>query len=217
MLATLAVANYRSLRSLLIPLRGLNLITGANGSGKSSVYRALRLLADSARGSGVVSALAREGGLQSTLWAGPEKISRAMRRGEQPVQGTLRDEPVNLKLGFAGDEYGYSIELGLPSGGMSSFSLDPHIKRECIWHGNSFRPAGLLVDRTNALVRSKGDDGKWRVVTTTLAPFDSMMAQLRRSRATRRSCCCCASRSGSGGASTITSAPTARRRHACRR
>ncbi len=44
MLTTLAVANYRSLRNLIIPLRRLNLITGPNGSGKSSVYRALRLL-----------------------------------------------------------------------------------------------------------------------------------------------------------------------------
>ena len=33
----------------------------------------------------VIASLAREGGLQSPLWAGPESISRAMKRGEQPV------------------------------------------------------------------------------------------------------------------------------------
>src|SRR5450759_3398764 len=38
MIQTLAVANYRSLRRLVVPLRELNLITGANGSGKSNVY-----------------------------------------------------------------------------------------------------------------------------------------------------------------------------------
>ena len=178
MLSTLAVANYRSLRKLLIPLRRLNVVTGANGSGKSSVYRALRLLADSARGNGVVPSLAREGGLESTLWAGPEKFSNAMRRGEQPVQGVRRDEPVNLKLGFAGDEFGYSIELGLPPPGGGAFFHDPHIKRECIWHGNSFRPAALLVDRRNAVVRNRGADGEWQVLTSKLSPFDSMMAQL---------------------------------------
>jgi predicted ATPase len=37
MLTTLAVANYRSLRNLIVPLQRLNLITGPNGSGKSSV------------------------------------------------------------------------------------------------------------------------------------------------------------------------------------
>ena len=81
MLSTLAIANYRSLRSLTLPLGRLNLVTGANGSGKSNLYRALRLLAETANG-GVVNALAREGGLSSTLWAGPEKISRRMQTGE---------------------------------------------------------------------------------------------------------------------------------------
>ena len=66
MLKTLAVANYRSIRSLVMPLEALNLITGANGSGKSNLYRALRLLAEAAQG-GIVSSLAREGGLSSTL------------------------------------------------------------------------------------------------------------------------------------------------------
>jgi len=45
MLSTLAVAGYRSLRELIVPLGKLNLVTGPNGSGKSNLYRALRLLA----------------------------------------------------------------------------------------------------------------------------------------------------------------------------
>ncbi|SUD61543.1 SMC domain-containing protein [Ectopseudomonas oleovorans] len=66
MLHTLAVANYRSINSLILPLGRLNLITGANGSGKSNLYRALRLLAETAQ-DGVVNALAREGGLESSF------------------------------------------------------------------------------------------------------------------------------------------------------
>ena len=58
-IATLAVENYRSLRHLVVPLAPLNVVTGANGSGKSSLYRALRLLADAAR-NGAVAALARQ-------------------------------------------------------------------------------------------------------------------------------------------------------------
>ncbi|HEV2495180.1 MAG TPA: AAA family ATPase, partial [Terriglobia bacterium] len=134
MLTTLAVSNYRSLRNLVLPIQRLNVITGPNGSGKSNVYRALRLLADTARGR-VISSLAREGGLQSTLWAGPEATSRAVRRGEHPVQGTVRQKPVNLRLGFASEDFGYLIDLGLPPPGTSAFGLDPEIKRECIWHG----------------------------------------------------------------------------------
>ena len=120
MLRTLAVANYRSLRNLIVPLQRLNLITGPNGSGKSSVYRALRLLANTAQG-GVIPSLAREGGLQSTLWAGPENFGRAVKRGEHKVEGTVRKERTNLRLGFAGDEFGYAIDLGLPAPSRSAF------------------------------------------------------------------------------------------------
>src|SRR3954469_24285663 len=114
MITTLAIYNYRSLRDFVIPLQQLNVVTGANGSGKSNVYRALRLLADIAQGR-IIPSLAREGGLQSTLWAGPESFSRAVRRGEHAVQGTVRKGPVSLRLGFAGDEFGYAMDLGLPT------------------------------------------------------------------------------------------------------
>src|SRR5690348_11929335 len=106
MLTTLAVSNYRSLLDLVLPLGRLNVITGPNASGKSNLYRALRLLAETSRG-GVVQGLAREGGLDSTLWAGPGTISRVMRDGEVPVEGGPRKEPVRLNLGFASEDYGY--------------------------------------------------------------------------------------------------------------
>ena len=125
MLTTLAIEGYRSLRHLVVPLAPLTVITGANGSGKSSVYRSLRLLAEASR-NGAIAALAREGGLPSTLWAGPETISRSMRSGTHAVQGTRRTGPISLKLGFASDEFSYSIELGIPvSAGPTLFGLDP--------------------------------------------------------------------------------------------
>src|ERR1043165_10177440 len=98
MLVTLAISNYSSLRNLIVPLRRLNLVTGPNGSGKSSVYRALRLLAETAQG-GVIPSLAREGGLQSTLWAGPENMGRSVKRGEHQDEGTARKKRPTLRLG----------------------------------------------------------------------------------------------------------------------
>lgn len=97
MLTTLAIGNYRSINHLVLPLSQLNLVTGANGSGKSNLYKALRLLAETAQG-GVVEALAREGGLDSTWWAGPETSAR-MRRGEVPIQGQHPSEARRLRLG----------------------------------------------------------------------------------------------------------------------
>jgi predicted ATPase len=176
MLTTLAIAGYRSLRELIVPLAGLNVVTGPNGSGKSSVYRALRLLAVTARG-GVIPSLAREGGLQSTLWAGPERFSRAMLAGEQAVEGTRRKDPVSLRLGFAGDEFGYAIDLGLPIPGPTQFSLDPVIKRECIWGGPLLRPSALLVDRHGASLRTRDDEGEWQTLPHTVASFDRMMTE----------------------------------------
>jgi predicted ATPase len=175
MLNILAISNYRSLRDVVVPLKKLNLITGANGSGKSSLYRALRLLADTAQGR-VVPSLAREGGLPSTLWAGPESIAASVRRGENAVEGTVRKQRVNLRLGFAGSEYGYLIDLGLPSGGSSAFALDPHIKQEFVWHGPTLRPASVLAERKGPLVRSRNSDDGWRVVTERLSPSESMMS-----------------------------------------
>lgn len=176
MLTTLAVANYRSLRELIAPLGRLNLVVGANGSGKSNLYRALRLLAESAQ-TGIVPALAREGGLGSVLWAGPETISRAMRRGEVPVQGGPRRESVRLCLGFASDELGYAVDLGYPVPSHSAFALDPQIKRETIWSGPFLRAANTLVDRTGTVVRVR-DGRSWRVAHQHLNPFESMFGQI---------------------------------------
>jgi len=175
-LTTLAIANYRSLLDLVVPLGPVTLVTGPNGSGKSNLYRALRLLAESAR-DGVVNALALEGGLQSTFWAGPETVSAGMRRGDVAVQGSRRSEPMRLKLGFADEDFGYAISLGLPVPARTAFSLDPEIKRECIWAGATFRPATLLVDRKSTTVRVR--DGKeWRVLGHPVGSFDSMLRQV---------------------------------------
>ena len=171
MLTTLAVENYRSLRRVVMPLRGLNVVTGANGTGKSSLYRALRLLADASR-TGAVAALAREGGLQSTLWAGPEHV-----RKDRPTQGTRRTGPVTLRMGFAGDDYGYLMDLGLPIPNGSQFDLDPEIKREALWAGPFLRPAALLVERTNHEVRIRTASGEWQRGGHQLQTFDSMLSE----------------------------------------
>lgn len=174
MLLTLAIRGYRSLRDVVLPLENLNLVTGANGSGKSSLYRAIGLLASAAQGR-VGASLAEEGGLQSTLWAGPESISRAMKKGEHPVQGTVRDGPVSLKLGFASEDFGYAIDLGLPLPDKTLFGLDPVIKTECVWAGEVLRPATTLAMRRGPAVQLRAGDGKMTVVEKSLAAFDSMM------------------------------------------
>ncbi|NUT41414.1 MAG: AAA family ATPase [Thermoactinospora sp.] len=174
MITTLAVENYRSLRRLVIELGPLTVVTGANGSGKSNLYRALRLLSDAGR-NGAVAALAREGGLESTLWAGPEQGAR---RG-RAVQGTVRGSSVSLKLGFAGDDLGYAADFGLPVPGeaASAFNRDPEIKSEAVWGGPILRPATLIAERHGPVARVRGDDG-WEHLPYRLQAFDSVLAEV---------------------------------------
>lgn len=181
MLLTVAVSGYRSLRDVVLPLEPLNVVTGANGTGKSSLYRSLRLLADVSQGRAIGS-LATEGGLQSTLWAGPATISRAVRAGEAPVEGTVRRDRVALKLGFASEDYGYAIDLGPPvatssgaRGVPSAFDRDPEIKAEAVWVGESLMRSNVIARRNGRTVQVLDEGGRWRTATSDLPVFDSMM------------------------------------------
>ena len=177
MLHTLAIAGYRSLKDIVFPLGQLNLITGPNGSGKSSTYRSLRLLADAAGGN-LVQSLAREGGLQSTLWAGPGVVTREMKLGQVPVQGQARrKKPVSLQLGFTGDEFSYTIDLGLPVRSHSAFALDPVVKRECLWQGHRMHPSALSVDRRGSTLRCRNASGTWEDVGIRVPDHASVLTE----------------------------------------
>ncbi len=167
MLRTLAVAGYRSLRDVIVPLHPLTVVTGPNGSGKSNLYRALRLLASAGSGD-VVGALAREGGLPSVLWAGPE---------DGGSQGTIRRRPVAVQLGVASDELGYLIDLGVPQTDQrSAFARDPEIKREQVFAGPVAKPSTVLIDRTRAHVRVR--ENGWRSLAQQLETSATMLTEL---------------------------------------
>lgn len=146
----LAVSGYRSLQRLVLPLSTLTVISGANGSGKSNLYRALRLLVAAAKRN-LESELAREGGLPAVFWAGPEQITAAMRSGEHPIQGGPSRQPHRLRLGFAAEALSYAIDVGYPPSDRTAFALDPVVKDEWIWAGGSFHPNALLASGAGAL------------------------------------------------------------------
>lgn len=138
---------------MTLPLGSLSLVCGANGSGKSNLYRSLALMAAAARGD-LVAALAAEGGLPAVFWAGAQR-SR---------------EPTRLRLGFAGTMLSYAIELGYHADDQTSaFLLDPEIKREWIWAGGPFHPRSLLVQREGTVVE-RHDDGTRAVADPLEAP-----------------------------------------------
>ena len=181
MYRTLAVSGYRSLRDVAVTLGRVTVVTGPNGSGKSSLYRSLRLLAGCAIGDAIGS-LAREGGLGSVLWAGPESLTGARRTGV--VQGTTRSGPISLRLGIGADGYSYLIDLGLPTPSRSAFCRDPEIKREAVWAGPVMRGGTLLARRKQARVEVR-DDGPWEELPYQLPSYRSMLADVPQARALR--------------------------------
>ena len=78
----LSVQQYRSLRALRMPVERLSVFVGANGAGKTNLYRALQLVQAAAAGTLALD-LAAEGGMQSALWAGERR----------------RTEPAQIRLG----------------------------------------------------------------------------------------------------------------------
>lgn len=182
MITTLAVHGYRSLRELVLPMRPVTVVTGENGAGKSSLYRALRLLAATAS-TGVITPLARDGGLQRVLWAGPEHVSRSMRSGDAPVQGAhKRTAPVSLMLGIAGcgedGDLGYLIDIGLPPrGNPTVFEHDPQIKREELFSGPVLRRGTAIASRKNTRVSVEVDAGR-EIVMDDLSARESMLSEL---------------------------------------
>ena len=170
MYTTLAVSGYRSLRDVVLPLGRVTVVTGGNGTGKSNLYKALRLLAACGRGE-VIGALAAEGGLPSVLWAGPEQLSGARRTGR--VEGTVRSGPVSLRIGVGGQATSYLIDLGLPQQRRSTaFNLDPEIKREAVWLRPILRPSAIVARRKHAAAEVR--DEAWQRVAA-LAPYESLL------------------------------------------
>lgn len=172
----LAISGYRSIRSLILRLGRLNVVTGANGSGKSNLYRALRLIADAGDGH-LIRSLASEGGFDSVLWAGPEMLTNEMIQGEVPVQGTKRRHPISLRLGFTADPFSYCFDLGLPTPRQSMFDGDPEMKRECLWRGVGMDGKSLCADRRTGTLRCRGAKGKWQDIELPLAAQASMLSE----------------------------------------
>lgn len=177
MLELLAIENYRSIKSVTVGLERLNVVTGANGSGKSNLYRALRLLHDIIR-EGALSSLAMEGGLRAALHAGERS----------------RGTPVSLKLGLRTSTASYATDLGMPPVKhprplqnfaidhgipfISDFPFDPVVKSELVWSSELLRPSTTLVERRGNLVKVRDADFKLVHAEWSVREAESMLATL---------------------------------------
>ena len=162
-LTEIQVAGYRSVRDLTLPLQSLNVITGANGCGKSNLYRSLFLL-HAAAGGNFARTLAEEGGMPSVLWAGPRK------------KGS-----VHLTLGVSFDNgLAYSLTCGLPEINdlPSSFRLDPLIKAEIASYREGRSSPSVLLDQGKSGAMLRDSNGRPVEYPMTLGQSESALVQL---------------------------------------
>ncbi len=169
-------AGYRSLRSIQIPLGGLSVFLGANGVGKTNLYRALQLLQVSAAGT-LSRELAAEGGMQSALWA-----------GERPTRQLAQ---LSLSADFGGvgaaAAYRYGLAVGLPpsftdeDGGMftrsGAFALEAQVKEESLVFNGKRRPEKLL-ERRGAFLAARDEAGIRQEIATELMASETALGSL---------------------------------------
>jgi len=158
-------ANYRSLRSIRFPTGRLTVFVGANGVGKTNLYRALQLLQASAAGT-LARELAAEGGMQSAMWAGKRRVSDPSRITFSAGFGELAQEGVL---------YSYDVEIGVPPpGGPGAFPLEPDLKEESLL----FHPRGRvhkLLERRGRSLMARDADGKRTEISRDLLASETAL------------------------------------------
>lgn len=171
-LTDIHIAGYRSVRSIHFPVRQLSVLVGANGVGKTNLYRALELVRAAATGE-LSLLLAREGGLGSAMWAGERKAT------EQPRM-VLR---VGLEDVLSGSEDGftpsYEVEIGFGDHRYEAvFELEPQIKAELLTIRQGRRDVALL-ERKGAAAWYRDDAGNRRHLEEPLLAGETALAALR--------------------------------------
>ncbi|MCC6999386.1 MAG: AAA family ATPase [Deltaproteobacteria bacterium] len=156
------ISGYRSIRSLRLDLGRVTIIAGANGAGKTNIYRALYLTWAAASGT-LAATLAREGGMPSVMWAG------ARTRG-----------PRRMAIEVTGDGVHYLLECGLvPTSpeDPTAFCLDPDVKKEEV-RAIDGRHRVPLLDRAGTSAWLRDADGVRVTFPLQIDASESILSQL---------------------------------------
>ncbi len=140
-------AGYRSLKSIRYPVGGLEVFVGANGVGKTNLYRGLELLRAAAENR-LGYALAHER-MASAFFARPT------RRGPpRMIFGAKLADPAQRAT-----LYSYEIEIGYPGLAAGAFRREPEVKLETLSVSTGVRTVRLL-ERKGAAVMARDEDGR---------------------------------------------------------
>lgn len=167
-LSEITVQGYRSIPNLAFPVEPCGVFIGANGTGKTNLYKSLQTLRRAADGT-LTRAIAEEGGLQSVLWAGER------RRGE-PVRLILKahfDE-----LNESGVPHTYEVQIGLRQPTEAAFSLEPLIKEERLVVRERGRDV-VMMERKGPLVVLRNENGVRETHKNAVLPSEAALSAFR--------------------------------------
>lgn len=161
-----SASGYRSLRDITYPMSRLDVFVGANGVGKSNLYRALELI-QAAAANRLGERLAAEG-LDRALWAGP-------RQGRTPTRLALA---VTLSdPGRREAAYRYEVEVGFPPPTAGAFAQEPQVKLEALTYQSGGKRLRMMERRNNA-VMARGPDGRPAEIDMDLLSSETLLGRL---------------------------------------
>ena len=170
----LKVIGYRSIKKIDLKLGALNVICGANGTGKSNLYRSLHLLSAAANGQ-LAQMIAHEGGMDSALWAGsrskldPTTFSIAI---------DLDDLIYRLECGRVPDDSRVFAGVQIAPGDPRWFCNDPDVKIESV--STDYRGKQIsILKRKRSYVSARNMDGRAVEYPLTNNDCESVLSCLR--------------------------------------
>ncbi len=170
-LSAVHIQNYRSVRNLWLPVEQLSLFVGANGVGKTNLYKALALLRSAADGT-ITRAIAEEGGLESVMWAGA-------RTDRKPVRLVLKAQFDELAYGAGtGLRYSYEVEIGLRQPTEAAFMLEPLVKEERLILRQGRRDV-VMMERKGPVVTLRNDNGERETHESAVLSSETALAAFR--------------------------------------
>ncbi len=145
------------------------MFVGANGVGKTNLYRALALLRSAADGS-ITPAIAEDGGIELVLWAG-------VRLKGFPVRLVLK-----ARFGEADNEaeltHSYEIQVGLREPFEAAFTTEPLVKEERLTVRQGKRDV-TMMERRGQLVTLRNEEGVRENHKHAVLPSETALASFR--------------------------------------
>jgi predicted ATPase len=169
-LTSVTIQSYRSVRALRLPIEACSVFVGANGVGKTNLYKAVALLHAAADGS-ITRAIAEEGGVESVLWAGERTRGKPVRLILQAHFDEMDDRAEALP-------HSYSVEIGLAAPAEAAFTIEPLVKAERL----TIRRAGreiVMMERKGSAVTLRNEDGRRETHKNALLPSETALSAFR--------------------------------------